>query len=166
VYSPNTFIRGSLLSNLPPEVQEFLDVLCRQRHDLFEYLVAVLSDRTAVKKHDKRTQLQYAYDKWLTSRTRRSPDGKVPNLKKIPFFEVPPDVQPLPQDAEILALLDDAFLHWTTPKLANTTKTRKVRREVDELYTDADGTPASRAVTLTVTVPDRDRYSPICALVA
>jgi hypothetical protein len=155
---------GPLLAKIPTELQAFLGDLCRQRYDLFQELVAALEDVRAVN-HDKRKQLHHAYEAWKRSR-RKSPNGKVPNPKKVPVFAIPAGVRRLPQDAEILSVLEDGCLQWTSPELVTLGRTRQVSWEVDEVYTDENGNDAFRPVLETISVPDDDRYSPIYVLAA
>jgi hypothetical protein len=155
---------GPFLASLPPEVQEFLRELCRQRQDLFEGLILAFKDSRTVN-HDKRKQLRYAYKAWLESRTKRSPEGKIPNPKKVEPATVPPHVQRLPPDAEILDILEEGFIHWSSPEMMQNKKKRVVYMEVDDV-SRVDEYGQGRPETIAFVVTETDTYSPAWALAA
>jgi hypothetical protein len=151
---------GDLFASLSPNIRDFAYALCRQRYDLFGDFVAALENVKNID-HNKRKQLRYAYDAWT-----HSPKGRIPNPQKVSPIAVPDDVMRLPQDAEVLGLLEDGWMDWTSPELVANNKTRTVNWEVDWVQTDEDGNDMFLPVIESVELPDDHRYSPIYVLAA
>ena len=141
---------GNFFGNLSPELHAFVTDLCHECKPLFDDLVVAFDNPLDIPRK-RRDQIKYALEVWRNER-------RIPNPKHVAPFEVPKGLPQIPYDAEILHVGEDGYVHYTSPELIRSGKTKTVSWEYETAYTDENGNEVVEIGTETVVVPDDYRF--------